>query len=139
VVLPLPQWSKISKHALCAALAISNEVEALFVVREEISEELCHTWRMNVEEPARAAGITVPQLVVLKSPYRFVVNPIIDYVLELSRKHPNRRVILMVAELVEGRWYNYLLQSHRATLLKTQLLVKGNNQISVLNVPWYLR
>jgi len=89
-------------------------------------------------EPARAAGTAVPELVVLKSPYRFVVYPIVDYVLQLSRENPKKRVIAMVPEIVEYRWYNYFLHSQRATLLKTLLLLRGNNQISVLNVPWYM-
>ena len=139
VVVPLQQWSRISKHALCAALAISDEVQALFVAGENTSEELRKTWQHNVEEPTRAEGGPIPELVVLESPYRFVVNPIVEYILELSRKHPDRRVIAMVPELVENRWYNYFLHSQRATLLKTLLLVKGNNQISVLNVPWYIQ
>lgn len=139
VVVPLQQWTKISKHALCAALAISGEVRALFVVAENASEELRKAWQHNVEEPARAADAPIPELVVLESPYRFVVSPIVEYVLKLSSEHPDRRVIAMVPELVEHRWYNYLLHSQRATVLKTLLLIKGNGQISVLNVPWYIK
>jgi Amino acid permease len=139
VVVPLQQWTKISKHALCAALAISDEVRALFVVAENASEELRKAWQHNVEEPARAADAPIPELVVLESPYRFVVSPIVEYVLKLSSEHPDRRVIAMVPELVEHRWYNYLLHSQRATVLKTLLLIKGNGQISVLNVPWYIK
>jgi hypothetical protein len=31
-------------------------------------------------------GIAAPKLVVLESPYRFIVSPIVDYVLDLQRK-----------------------------------------------------
>jgi amino acid transporter len=139
VVVPLQSWSKIAKHALCAALAISDEVRGLFVVEEDKSDKLREAWHRNAVEPARAAGTAIPQLVVLDSPYRFVVNPIVDYILKLSCEHPNKRIIAMVPEIVENRWYNYILHSQRATLLKTMLLVKGNDRISVLNVPWYLK
>lgn len=139
VVVPLQQWSKVAKTALCAAFAISKDVRGVFVVEEEKSEELRDTWNHKVVEPAEAAGVPTPQLVVLQSPYRFVVNPIVDYVIKLSEENPKRRVIAMVPELVENRWYNYFLHSQRATLLKTLLLMKGNDRISVLNVPWYLK
>jgi hypothetical protein len=139
VVVPLQQWSKVAKTALCAALAISKDVRGVFVVEEEKSEELRDTWNHKVVEPAVAAGAPAPQLVVLQSPYRFVVNPIVDYVIKVSQENPKRRVIAMVPELVENRWYNYFLHSQRATLLKTLLLMKGNDRISVLNVPWYLK
>ena len=39
----------------------------------------------------------------------------------------------------EPRWYNYFLHSQRATLLKTQLLPKKNNNLLLLNVPWYFK
>ena len=139
VVVPLQQWSKVAKHALCAALAISDEVRGVFVVEEDKSDKLCETWNHFVVNPARQSGSAVPELVVLQSPYRFVVNPIVDYVLATSKQNPKRRVIAMVPELVEQRWYNYFLHSQRATLLKTLLLVKGNDRISVLNVPYYLK
>jgi hypothetical protein len=41
--------------------------------------------------------------------------------------------------LVERRWYYYLLHNQRATALKVMLYAKGNGQIIVINVPWYLR
>ncbi len=140
IVLPLQRWSKVAKHAICAALAISDDVRGVFVIAEESeSQDLRHSWEQNVIEPAKAAGTAAPELVVLESPYRFVVTPIVDYVLELSDKNPKKRVIAMVPELVENRWYNYFLHSQRATVLKGMLLVKGNNRISVLNVPWYIK
>jgi hypothetical protein len=139
VVVPLQQWSKVAKRALCAALAISDEVHGVFVVEEDKSDKLRETWTHYVVEPAQQAGDVVPQLVVLQSPYRFVVNPIVDYVLKVSKDNPARRIIAMVPELVETRWYNYFLHSQRATLLKTTRLVKVNDRISVLNVPYYLK
>jgi hypothetical protein len=68
-----------------------------------------------------------------------VVYPIVEYVLNTARDNPSRRIIAMVPELVENRWYNYFLHSQRATVLKTLLLVKGNDRISVLNVPYYMK
>jgi amino acid transporter len=137
VVVPLQQWSKIAKRALCAALSISTDVRGLYVTSEDKLNELCDTWNHNVVEPALNANSGVPELVILHSPFRFVVNPIVDYVIKLSNEHPNRRVVAIVPELVEHHWYNYFLHSQRAALLKTLLLVKGNDRISVLNIPWY--
>jgi amino acid transporter len=139
VVVPLQVWSKIAKHALCAALAISNDVRAVFVTEEGKSDDFCKEWQHNVVEPAEKANVGVPELVILSSPFRFVVNPIVDYVIEQSQDNPGRRVIAMVPELVEQRWYNYFLHTQRSTMLKTLLLLKGNDRISVLNVPWYFK
>jgi amino acid transporter len=138
VVVPLQQWSKISERAMCAALAISKDVRGLYVSGDDKPDEFCVNWTRNVIEPLRKNNSSAPELVVLQSPFRFVVNPIVDYVIRLSHENPSRRVITIVPELVEHRWYNYFLHSQRSTLLKTLLLLKGNDRISVLNIPWYL-
>jgi len=139
VVIPMQQWSKIGKHALCAAIALSREIKVLHVAEEDKPDEFCRKWREYVLQPAEKANLPGPELIVLKSPYRFVVTPIVDYVLKLAKDNPGRRVITIVPELVENRWYNYLLHAQRATLLKTLLLMKGTDQISVLNIPWYFK
>jgi hypothetical protein len=120
-------------------LAISKEITTLYVTTEETSSDFCKDWSTNVAEPVSKSLGFSPELVIIHSPYRFVVNPIVDFVLKKSAEHPHRRVIAIVPELVEHRWYNYLLHSQRSTLLKTMLLVKGNDQVSVLNIPWYFK
>ncbi len=139
VVVPIQQWSKLAKHALCAAFAISSDIRALYVSAEEGPNEFCRTWEQNVAQPALQANAPEPELIILQSPFRFVVNPIVDYVLKLAADNPGRRVVAIVPELVEPRWYNYLLHSQRPALLKTMLLLKGNDRISVMNIPWYFK
>lgn len=139
VVLPLQHWSKIAQQALRTAMSISTDVKGVFVMEEEKSDKLRDIWTRFVVEPAQNSGHDIPELIVLQSPYRFVVDPIVNYVVRLSEENPTRRVIAMIPELVEHRWYNYFLHSQRATLLKTLLLLRGNDRISVLNVPWYFK
>lgn len=81
----------------------------------------------------------MPELVILKSPYRFVVTPIVKYIVELTKHDRHKRVVAVIPELIEKRWYYYFLHEQRATLLKTRLLLEGNNRISVLSLPWHLK
>ena len=74
-----------------------------------------------MEEPARAAGIPVPELVCLNSPFRYVITPIVDYILDLSAKNPDREIAVIVPELVEHKWYHYFLHNQRAQGLKALL------------------
>jgi len=76
---------------------------------------------------------------VLKSPFRWVVQPIIDHVLEIERTNPDRTIAVVLPELVEPRWYQYFLHNQRAKLLAAALLMKGTHRIVIINVPWYLR
>ncbi len=140
VIIPIQYWSKLAKHAMCAALAISKEITALYVTTEEDADNhFCRDWQTNVAEPVQKEKGFSPALEIVQSPYRFVVNPIVDFVLKKSRENPDRRIITIVPEVVEPSWHNYFLHSQRSTLLKTLLLVKGNDRVSVLNVPWYVK
>jgi hypothetical protein len=67
-----------------------------------------------------------------------VISPIVDYVLELERNNPDRQIAVLIPELVERRWYHYFLHNQRAEWLRALLLLKGNQQIIVIVVPWHL-
>ncbi len=58
-------------------------------------------WDRDVEGPAKRAGLAAPRLVVLPSPYRFVITPMLDYILELERSNPGRQIAVLIPELVE--------------------------------------
>jgi amino acid transporter len=139
VVITIDRWSRITNKALRFAMAISADVRALHVEYDQQSDALASQWRELVEEPARRAGLAAPPLVVLKSPYRFVIRPILDYVIELEKANPCRQIAVVTPELVERRWYLNLLHNHRATALKALLLFQGDKRITVINIPWYLR
>jgi hypothetical protein len=137
-VLPVQFWSLITAKALRLAMNISPEVLAIHIECEE-SAEVRRQWEEHVAKPARDAGRPEPQLEIVPSPYRYVITPIVDYILQLECKHPSRTVAVVIPELVESRWYHYLLHNQRASLLKALLLVKGDRRIVVVNVPWYLK
>jgi len=75
---------------------------------------------------------------VLPSPYRLVLAPIVDHVLEAQRTNPGQQIAVLVPELVERHWYHHLFHNKRASVLKALLLLRGNQRIVVINVPWYL-
>jgi amino acid transporter len=138
VVVPLLRWSKISKKAIRFALKVSPDVRALHVGSGDEADNLEQQWPSLVERPAKEAGLSPPPLVLLESPYRFVLGPIVNYVLELEQKNPDRQVAVLIPELVETHWHNYLIHNQRAEWLKALLLLKGTQRIVLINVPWYL-
>ena len=138
VIVPIQDWNAITKKALRFAFNLSPDVQALHVDSGEGSTILRDEWSRYVNEPATQAGVKKPELVVLPSPYRLVLTPIVDYVLEMERAHPGQQIAVLIPELVERHWYHYLLHNKRAQLLKTLLLLRGNQRIIVVDVPWYL-
>jgi hypothetical protein len=140
VVVPLRRLDAVTVKALRFGLGISPEVHAVQVVAEgHPVEDLRASWDEKVDAPARAAGLRPPELEVLRSRYRQVVDPLLGHVHRLAAANPARFVAVIVPELVEQRWYHYLLFSHTATALKMMLLFRGGPQVVVVNAPWYLR
>jgi amino acid transporter len=138
VVMPMMAWTTVSRSGLEFAFRICSEVHVVHVSTGNDDKEFLSHWQKEVEAPARQAGLRVPQLKILKSPYRFVIGPIVDYVLELESKNPGRQIAVIIPELVEKHWYHNFLHNQRATWLKAALLLKGNRRIVIINVPWYV-
>ena len=91
-----------------------------------------------MEAPVVRAGLPVPALVEVDSPFRHVFTPLLDYILDMKRRNPARQIAVLIPELVARRWYHNLLHNKRAAMLKALLLVRGGDDIVVINVPWYL-
>jgi amino acid transporter len=138
VVVPVDRWSCILKQALEFASRLSPEIIAIHVEPGEHSELLREDWERYVERPFREAGAKPPTFEVLPSPYRFVIVPLVQYILVLSEKHPDRRIVVVIPELVEDRWYEYFLHNQRGRLLEWTLLVRGNERIFTVSSPYYV-
>jgi amino acid transporter len=138
IIVPLERWTRITEKGLRFALKLSDHVQAVHVDAEECYEEVQEMWQRNVATPLREAGKTVPDLVFVASPYRFVLVPLVDYILKVECDHPDRQIAVLVPELVVRHWWQTPLHNQRAQLLKLLLLVRGNQRIIVINIPWYL-
>jgi amino acid transporter len=138
VILPVQGWNRIVKKALRFAIKISPDIRAVHIDCGQGSEIFRDEWCRYVEQPALAAGLAAPELVVLPSPYRLILAPIVDHVLEAQRTNPGQQIAVLVPELVERHWYHHLFHNKRASVLKALLLLRGNQRIVVINVPWYL-
>src|SRR5712671_2924571 len=137
-VVPMERWSQISRQALEFASRLSPEIIAIHVEPGDHSELLRTEWGRYVEQPFRAAGVKAPKLLLLPSPYRFIIVPIVQYILELAEKHADRKIVVVIPELVECRWYEYFLHNQRARLLEWTLLVRGNQRIYTASAPYYI-
>jgi amino acid transporter len=137
-VVPIDRWNRPCKQGLEFASRLSSEIIALHVDPAEQSQLLREDWERYVERPFRAAGAEPPKLTILPSPYRFVIIPLIQYILELSKKNPDRRIVVVIPELVEDHWFEYFLHNQRGRLLEWMLLARGNDRIFTVSSPYYL-
>lgn len=138
-IIPISRWSRPSEAALQFACTLTPDVQVLHIdCPEDPSAEPCDDWKGELQQAAARAQLPVPEMVSIPSPFRFITSPILNYVLATETRITDRRIAVVVPELVTRRWYQYLLHNHRSTVLRTLLLLKGNRRIVVINVPWYL-
>jgi hypothetical protein len=137
-IVPIDRWSRISKQAIEFATRTTPEIIAVHVEPGEHSELLRAAWELYVESAFRQKGRPEPKLLFLPSPYRFIIVPILQYILDLSERHAQRRIVVVIPELVEGAWYEYFLHNQRGRLLEWMLNVRGNERIYTVSAPYYL-
>ncbi len=137
VVMPIDCWNRLTEKALCFALGISHDIRCVHVQAGDQQDAISSDWEKDVAGPLRQAGKCVPKLDVIQSPYRYILTPIIDYVLKVEQETEFHKICVIVPELVVHHWWDGLLHNRRADLLKVLLLVRGNRRIVVLNIPWY--
>jgi amino acid transporter len=80
-------------------------------------------------------GVPVP-LVVIESPYRETVRPVLLYVRQLRRDYPGDVISIIIPEYVVGRWWHNLLHNQTALRLKARLHFEP--WVTVTSVPWVI-
>jgi amino acid transporter len=138
-VVPLDHLNSVSARALQAAFAVTKKVHVVHVEHEDGDQDFAADWDKFVKPSIRSSRLPAPEVVVLKSPYRKVVAPTLNYIWNLERENPNSSIVVLIPRLVESHWYYSFLHNQRAAILQTVLLLKGRNRILIMNVPWHLK
>ncbi len=115
-------------QALQYAQTLSPSAKAVYV-------ELDPEKTRRLEEKWGKWGGGVP-LVVLTSPYRLLLAPLLDYVDHLLALGDNHMVTIVIPEFIPARWWQQLLHNQTALLIKGALLFRRN--VVVTDVPYHL-
>ena len=137
-VVPLDHLNSVSARALQTAFAVTKKVHVVHVEHEDSEEDFAGDWNKYVKPAIKQSRLPAPEVVVLKSPYRQVVAPTLDYIWKLERENPDNSIVVLIPQLVESHWYYSFLHNQRAAILRTVLLLKGRNRILIMDVPWHL-
>jgi amino acid transporter len=81
-------------------------------------------------------GLGVP-LVVLASPYRSLLRPLLDYVDQIQARGDDQMVTVVLPEFLPRRWWQHILHNQTALLVKGALLFRRN--LVVADVPYLLK
>jgi len=91
---------------------------------------------LKVEERWAAWGLGVP-LVVLTSPYRSILRPLMEYIDQIQSRGDDQMVTIVLPEFLPRRWWQHALHNQTALLVKGALLFHKN--IVVADVPYLLK
>jgi amino acid transporter len=138
VVIPMARWDKIGEKAMRFGMLMSPVVKVVHVASSEEFDSVENVWEKLVMAPVREHGCAEPELVTVHSTYRTILSPLMDFILKLEDENPGRKIAVLLPELVVRHWWENLLHNQRVQLLKLLLLLKGNQRIVVVNIPWYL-
>lgn len=126
VIVPVNGVTKATSGALVYATTISDEVLAVCV-----EVDAGETARIVAEWDAWDIGVP---LVVVSSPYRSILKPLVAYVDGLRMVSPGELVTVVVPEIVPKRWWEHLLHNKTALYIRTAFLFKPN--VVVTAVPY---
>ena len=135
-VVPVQTPNALAQKALRTAYGLSRRIQVVHILQENDKSDFVLEWNRHVQASIDGAGLPNPELVILESPYRKVISPILDHIWKLERENPDQTVVILIPQLVEAHWYYTFLHNQREKILQYELLLKGENRILIVNIPW---
>jgi amino acid transporter len=140
VVISIDGWNRVTEKAVRIGALLSDDIIAVHISTDRVyKRRLKKLWVEKVEQPAKAVNLAVPRLEVIDSPFRRIYQPILGFINKLKEEKPDRLVAVVIPELEEPHWYEYLLHNLHGKILKSLLYFKGDDRTIVINSPRYLR
>jgi amino acid transporter len=128
VLIPIGGLQRAVVEALRYAETLSDDVRAIYVdVNQAQTEQLQREWK------AWGGGV---ELVVLPSPYRSLMEPLLEYIEQAAEEKSSDYVTVILPEFVPKRWWQHLYHNQTSLLIKGALLFRPN--IVVTSVPFHL-
>jgi amino acid permease-like protein len=129
VIVPVSGVHRAVVEAVDYARTLGGDVRAIFVgVDPASTKEVREQW---------ARWIPDTPLVVLESPYRSLMEPLLEHIEGIARERPEGYITVVLPEFLPARWWHHLLHNQTALLIKAALLFKRNTVVT--SVPFHLR
>jgi amino acid transporter len=127
IIVPVSGVHRGTLAALDYALSISSDVTAVHV-----SIDPAEAARVRAKWERWGNGV---RLVILESPYRLLLEPLLQYVEHLATtRQPNQNITIVVPQFVPRVWWHNLLHTQTAVLLRLMLLFRRG--VVVTDVPY---
>jgi amino acid transporter len=130
VIIPIAGVHRGTLEALRFASTISKDVTAVHISIDDVE-------KLKVEERWEKWGNGV-RLVILNSPYRLFLEPLLDYIDNLEEIiQPNELITIVVPQFIPHHWWQTFLHTRTAEALRKELLTRDN--IVITEVPYQVK
>lgn len=128
IIVPIAELNRATQRALDFARGLKGQVYAVHVTEEA----------GNAKELARDLREYDPELklIVLESPFRAVMGPLLNYIDALHQQDPDAFVTVIVPEFLTAHWWQRIL--HNGTAARLNRALKPHPNVAVVNVPYVL-
>jgi amino acid transporter len=145
-IAPISRMDRVAERTLGYARSLGLDVTVVHVTTEQEDDgdfrEAFYRWTHEIEarEQAQVGAKKLappPRLVVIRSPYRSLVTPFVEYVRERRSAYPSGVVTVFLPEYVPAHLWERAL--HNETALRLKLALYSMRGVVVTNVPYHLR
>jgi amino acid transporter len=129
VIVPISGVHRGVIDALRYAMSISDDVRACYVELDADATE-----RMQVEWAKWAHDVPI---VVLKSPYRSVIRPVLEYIDDVEETTNREFITVVIPEFVTAKWWHSVLHNQTALLIRASLMLRRGKVVT--SVRYHLK
>ncbi|MDF3016711.1 MAG: hypothetical protein K0R44_1936, partial [Thermomicrobiales bacterium] len=128
VIVPVAAVNRVARQTLAYARSISPNVTAVFITDDDAEiEQMRESWK--------ALGSDIP-MVIIESPYRSLVGPLLSYLDEIDRQRPDDTLTVVLPEFIARHWWEQILHNQTALRIKAALLFRPGTVVT--SVPYHL-
>jgi len=135
LIVPIDRLDRVAIQSLAYARSISPHVTAVHIAVDDAETEQIraawNSWQKQLSEEEET------HLLVIESPYRSLIRPLMAYIDTIHERHPNETLTIILPEFVVARWWEYFLHNQTALRLKAALFFRPG--IVVIDMPLHLQ
>lgn len=130
IIIPAASLTNVVANTVDYAKLLSDDVKVVHICTDkEFTEKFIkkyEAWNPGIE------------LVILDSPYRSVMDPLVDYIIDKDKNKAEGEVVtVLIPEFVTIRWWHRFLHNQTGLLLQNMLVFETD--VVVTTVPFHLR
>jgi hypothetical protein len=131
-VVPIADLGIEARQAIAFACAIASDASRVIAVHVAEDRAAVEKFQSEWAEEGLDAN-----LIVIESPYRSLIGPLLSYIDALKQTRPKDTIAVVLPEFVPSSWWEHLLHNQTALRIKGALLFRPG--IVVVNVPYHLK